>query len=134
MSNQIIWQPQALYQPGYSFGILLNPKFAEEMFNSKLSREKYQIIQELPRELKKKKKQDPYIFHENTCFIRQINLNAGDGRWLSLDDACGGAKPNFNKPINYSTHNFDYRTSSSDVVTLMGLFDLWVGYSELLKE
>ena len=134
MSNQIIWQPQYLYQEGHGFGILLNPEFAEEMFNAELSREKYRRMQELPKELMGFQNHEPYIFHENTCFIRQINLNAGDGKWLSLDDACGGSKPDFNKPIKYSTHNFDYRTTSSDVVKLMGLFDLWVEYSALLKE
>ncbi|MBU2104807.1 MAG: hypothetical protein KKF67_03470 [Nanoarchaeota archaeon] len=134
MSNQIIWQPQKLYQPGYDFEILLNSEFAEEMFNSKLSKEKYQRMQKLPKELMGFQNHEPYIFHENTCFIRRINLNAGNGKWLSLDDACGGAKPDFAKPLKYSTRNFDYRTSYSDVVTLMGLFDLWVEYSGLLKE
>ena len=134
MDNKIIWQPQAIYQSGYDFGILLNSEFAEEMFNSELSREKYQRMQELPKKLMGFRNPEPYIFHQNTCFLRQINLNAGDGKWLSLDDACGGLKPNFNKLIKYSTHNFDYKTSSSNVMTLMGLFDLWVEYSELLKE
>ena len=134
MGNQIIWQPQGLYQSGYSFGIILNPKFAEKMFNLELSEDKYQKMQELPKELMGFKYPDPYIFHKDTCFIRQINLNAGSGKWLSLDDACGGAKPNFDKPIKYSTHNFDYGTTSSDVMILMGLFDLWVEYSKLLKE
>ena len=134
MNNQIVWQPQALYQPCYDFGILLNSEFAEKMFNSELSKEKYQRIQELPKELMDFKNPEPYIFHNNTCFLRQINLNAGDGKLLSLDDACGGAKPNFDKPIRYSTHNLDYKASSLDVLTLMGLFDLWVEYSELLRE
>ncbi len=124
MDNQIIWQPQALYQQGYDFGILLSSEFAEKMFNSELSKEEYKRIQELPKELMNFKNPAPYIFHKDTFFLRQINLNAGDGKWLSLDDACGGAKPNFDKPIKYSTHNFDYRASSSDVITLMGLFDL----------
>ena len=134
MDNQIIWQPQTIYQPGYGFGIVLNSEFAEEMFNSELSRKKYQKMQGLPKELMGFRDPEPYIFHENTCFLRQINLNAGDGKWLSLDDTCGGAKPNFNKPVKYSTHNFDYRPSASDVLTMMGLFDLWVEYSDLLKE
>ena len=91
---------------------MLNSEFAERMFNSGLSKEKYQRMQELPKELMNFKNPEPYIFHDNTCFLRQINLNAGDGKWLSLDDACGGTKPNFNKPVKYSTHNFDYRTST----------------------
>ena len=78
MKNQIIWQPQGLYQPGYDFGILLNPEFAKEMFNLKLSRKKYQKMQKLPKELMGFKKPDPYIFHKDTCFISQINLNAGN--------------------------------------------------------
>lgn len=134
MENPIIWQPHAIYQPGYSFGILLNPEFAREMFKSKLSRENYQKFQELPRKLMGFPKLEPYIFHKDTCFIRQINLEAGDGKWLSLDDACGGAEPDFDKPIVYSTHNFDYKTTSSEVVILLGLFDLWIEYSNLLKE
>ena len=126
MANQIIWQPQKIYQPGYDFDILLDSEFAKEMFNSELSQENYQKMQELPKKLMGFQKPEPYIFHKNTCFIRQINLNAEEGKWLYLDDACGGAKPNFDKPIKYSTHNFDYGTYSSDIVTLMGLFDLWV--------
>ncbi len=58
-------------------------------------------MQELPKELMGFKKPDPYIFHEDTCFLRQINLNVGDGKWLSLTDARDGAKPDFNKPVKY---------------------------------
>lgn len=134
MTNQIIWQPQRIYQPGYDFAILLDSKFAEDMFSSTLSKDKCQKMQQLPKELIGFKNPDPYIFHENTCFLRQINLDAGDGKWLSLDDACHGAKPNFNRPVKYSTHNFDYRTSSSDVMTLIALFEIWVEYSEQLKK
>jgi len=134
MINKLIWQPQSIYQQGHSFGILLDPEFAKEMFNSELSSERYKQMQNLPKKLMGFTKPEPYIFHEGTCFIRQINLDPGNGRWLSLEDACGGAKPNFEKPIKYLTHNFDYRTTSSDVLTLMGLFDLWVEYSEYLKD
>ena len=134
MNNPIIWQPLHLYEPGHSFAILLDPKFAETMLNSKLSIEKYKRIQELPQELMGIKISEPYRFHKDTCFLRQINLNAGDGKWLSLDEVCAGTEPNFNNPIKYSTHNFDYRTTSSDVVTLMRLFDLWVEYSNVLRK
>ena len=132
MGNQIIWQPKDLYQSGCSFSILLDPTFAKEMFDSKLSEEKYQKMQELPKKLMSFKYPDTYVFHEDTCLIRRINLYPGNGQWLSMDDVCGGV--NFDKPIKYSTHNFDSRISSSDVTTLMGLFELWIEYSELLKK
>ncbi len=123
MDNNIIWQPCSIYQPGYSFGILLDKEFAKEMFNSKLSPENYQRMQCLPKELMGFTNPEPYRFHGDTCFVRQINLHVGDGKFLSLENACGGAKP-----------NFDYRTSSSDVLTLMGLFDLWVEFSECIRD
>ena len=134
MENQIIWQPQSIYQPGFSFCILLNPEFAREMFNSKLSSKNYQRMQELPKKIMGFSKPEPYIFHKDTCFIRQINLNAGDGKWLSLEDACCGAEPNFDKLIKYSTHNLDYRHNPEDTLTLMGLFNLWIEYSKYTKE
>jgi hypothetical protein len=133
MENQILWQPQALYQPGHSFSILLHHEFAREMYDSALSVEKYTRMQSLPKELMRFSASEPYIFLKNTCLISQINCDGGEGRWLSLDDALGGAEPDFRKSLSYSTHNLE-RATSSDVVTLMGLFDLWVEYSGLLKE
>ena len=134
MANRIVWQPQELYQPGYSFRILLDPNFAKEMFEAELTREKYERFQKLPKELMAFSNPDPYRFHPDTCFVRQINLSVGDGKWLALDDAGGGAKPDFKRPVSYSTHGFDCKTTSLDVVVLMGLFDLWIEYSDILKK
>ncbi len=132
MSNQIIWQPQNLYQPGYNFEILLNPEFARQMYESELTRENYQEMQDLPKKLLGFEKPEPYIFRGNTCLVSQINLDAGAGRWLNLE-ATPDTKPKFDKSVKYSTHNFD-TACSSDVLTLMSLFDLWVEYSELIRE
>jgi len=131
--GELIWQPKYIYQPEWNdFQILLNPKFAEEMFNSKLTEQKYKMIQDLPKNIMGFRNPDPYFFHKGNCFLRQITLHGGDGKWLALDNL-GGRNPDFNRPIKYFTHNLDYRPSASDVKTLMGLFDLYVEYSELLK-
>jgi len=135
MDDRIIWQPQGIYQSeGYSFSILLDPGFAKEMLESKLTKENYKRMQDLPRRLMNFPRPEPYIFHEDTCFVRQITLHGGDGKWLSLDDACGGKVPDLSKPVKYSTHNMDCRTTAAESVILMGLFDLWIEYSAFLKE
>lgn len=134
MNNKLIWQVADIYQKGYDFSILLNPEFGKEMLESKLSRESYERIQELPKELMDfKSNPEPYIFHEDTCFLRQINLDSGNGKWLSLENVLCGTKPDLKKIIKYSTHNFDYMTNSSDVLTMIGLFDLYISYSEHLR-
>jgi len=129
MSNRIIWQAKNLYQPGYGFDILLNPEFAKEMFDSELYQKNHKRMQELSKEFINTSITDPYIFHKETCLIKQINI-PGDGIWLSLENQI----PNFNKPLEYSTHNTNYRYSPSDALTLMKLFDLWVEYSKELKD
>ncbi|MBD3361991.1 hypothetical protein GF358_04345 [Candidatus Woesearchaeota archaeon] len=130
MSERIIWQPTSLYGESYNFRVLLDPEFAREMCSSKLTRENYQNMQNLPRKLMNFSGSDPYIFHEDTCFVRQINVRAGDGKWLAVD-GLEGRLPDFSEPINYSTHNIDY---PSEALDLMRLFDLWIEYSDLLKE
>ena len=133
MEDRVIWQPLSIYQPGFSFDILLDTEFAKETFDLKLSRKNRESVQQLPGRLMNFEKPEPYIFHKDTYFITQINLNAGDGKWLSLDKALMGRDPDFDDPIKYSTHNFDYRTTSADVLVLMGLFDMWVEYFETMK-
>lgn len=132
MSNKIIWQPGGVYQPGYDFNIILNAEFAKKTFNYSLSQKKRTQMLALPRELMGFEHSEPYRFHEDTLFLRQVNIQPGHGKWLSLDDAFGGAAPDFSKPVKYSTHNFDFRTSSFDVITALSLFEIWAEYSKIL--
>jgi hypothetical protein len=136
MTNELIWQPFGLYQQqgNYDFGIMLNPEFARKTINAILSQTVSARIQKLPEEYFGFKGIEPYIFHENTCFVRQINVHGGDGKWLSLDNCCGGSFPRLDEPVKYSTHNLDYKPCSLDQVNLMRLFDLWVEYADIMIE
>ena len=134
MEHALIWQPVYLYQEGNDFGIVLDHAFAREMLDTELPRDAYRRIQELPGELMGFRDPEPYTFHANTCLLREVNLSAGDGKWLSIEHAAGGAVPALDRPLRYATHNLDYRPSASDVTTLLGLFDIWVSYAELLKD
>lgn len=132
--NTIIWQPKYLSQKCPDFDILLDRKFAEEMFKVKLG-ENQRRINQLGEDIAKYFKYvqpSPYIFEGNTAFIRQINLDAGEGKWLNLERHFG-AIPDFSKPepLQYKTHNL---STTFDTLALLALFDRWIFCSSILKE
>lgn len=133
--NTIIWQPKYLSQRNRNFDILIDRKFAEEMFKVKLGDEPRRIMNQLGEDVAKDFKYvqpPPYIFEGNTAFVRQINLNAGEGKWLELEGHFG-AIPDFSRlePLQYKTHNL---ITTSDTLALLALFDRWIFYSSTLKE
>jgi hypothetical protein len=133
MEKKLIWQPYSVYQPSYDFGILLDPAFAHEMFSAKLSPENRQRIQEFANEQIKERgynPREPYYFHENTCLVRQFNIDGSAGKWLEIEDQ-HGREPDFEDIIKYSSHNLD---CPHDAYALMMLFDLWVEYSQIIKK
>ncbi len=133
MCEKIIWQPKGIYQKGKDFRIILNHEFANEMINSRLSRKDYLSLQELPMETMGVQIKEPYIFYKDTLFLKQINLRARDGKWLTLENFQGEEKSAFRNQLKYSTHNLDYRPSERDIEILLGLFDLWIEYSPIIK-
>lgn len=132
MERKLVWMPYGLYQPTHDFGILLNPGFAKETYRSKLPEEKRTKFQKLASELIKGEKYhelNPFIFHEDSYFVRQINIDAGNGKWLAVDGLYG-RKPDFRHIISYSSHNLD---TIFDQSYLTRLFDMWVEHAEILK-
>ena len=132
--NTIIWQPKYLSQRNRNFDILLDRKFAEGIFKVKLG-ENQRRMNQLGEDIAKYFKyrvSSPYIFEGDTAFIRQIHLDAGEGKWLELEGHFG-AIPDFSKlePLQYKTHNL---STTSDTLALLALFDRWIFYSDTLKE
>lgn len=132
--NTIIWQLKYLSQKCPDFDILFDRKFAGEMFKVKLG-ENQRRMNQLGEDIAKYFKYvqlSPYIFEGDTAFVRQINLNAGEGKWLTLEGHFG-AIPDFSKlePLQYKTNNL---STTSDTLVLLALFDRWIFYSDTLKE
>ena len=130
MNSSLIWQPRSMHQSTNEFGILLDSRFAKEMLERKMSKEGYQRMFKMPKEFGIIEQLNPYIFHEDSCLLRQITIKDGTGKWLALETMFGEI-PGFDKPFKYSTHNFD-RAKDSDVKTILSLFDLYVTYSGIL--
>ncbi|MBI2110005.1 hypothetical protein HYT58_02430 [Candidatus Woesearchaeota archaeon] len=131
--DKIVWQPIALHQPSYEFGIILDETFAKEMVKTNLSQESQRRMNDLGTEVITRFGHNwtiPYIFHENTAFVSQFSLGV-NGVWLALDNWYDLLKIPENKdPIKYSSHNVD---TSSQAYSLMALVDFWVEYAETLK-
>ena len=133
--DNIVWQPTHLHQPHHDFEILLSRPFAKEMLETTLTPEAQRQMNDLGTEVLKRFKascSSPYIFHENTAFVRQFTLNGSKGTWLELDGQYGQA-PDLSKPepLKYTTKNMD---SSFDTLGLLCLFEQWIYYSSTLKE
>ena len=77
-NDNIICQPTHLYQPHHDFEILLSRQFAGEMLEVILTTEMQCRMNELGAGIIKRFRysgNSPYMFHENTAFVRQITLN-----------------------------------------------------------
>lgn len=132
--DNIVWQPTHLHQPHHDFKIYLKSDFAKEMLETTITHEIERQMNEHGKGLLKRlgySSSSPYIFHEDTALVTQLNLDAGRGTWLSLNTHFG-ALPDLSKEefIVYDTHNMD---TSSDTKALLALFDMYVYYSKLLK-
>ncbi len=133
-NDNIIWQPTHLYQEHNSFEILLSRQFAIEMIEVTLSPKIQNRMNELGEEIAKRFRYgelSPYRFHEDTAFVRQININGGKGIWLALEGQFGNAPdPTITRPLKYTNNNMD---SSFDTLSLLCLFDQWISFAETLK-
>jgi hypothetical protein len=92
--NKIVWQPRAIYQPTYNFGIVVKRDFAEEMINCHISDEKRKWLNKLGEDAIKKlghNNPNPYHFDEKNAFVRDFSLGE-NGVWLELD-RCFGKSP-----------------------------------------
>jgi len=135
MIKKIVWQPRAIYQPGYNLGIYLDRDFAKEMIKAEIPMEKQNITNKLGYEMLKEKGHDwhhPYFFYGDTAFVIQFSLGE-NGVWLAVDGLYGESPLKVYKSdnIEYSSHNVDNLSQRN---ALMALVDLWVEYSDILKE
>ena len=133
--DNIIWQPTHLHQKHHDFEILLSRQFAGEMLEVILTQETNRQINDMGENIAKRFQyltSSPYRFHENSAFVRQINLDGGRGTWLALEEQYGRV-PDLTKkePLRYTTHNMD---SSFDTLGLLCLFEQWIYYSSILKD
>jgi len=138
MNNEIIWQPTAVYQPTYEFGILLDRKFAHEMLETTVSKEEQDSMNKLANETLKRKGEkwvNPLRFYENTGLVTNFYIG-NNGTWLELE-RCLNIKedldrnPDKKDPLEYCSHNVD---SSREAIALMALVDQWVTYADVLKD
>jgi hypothetical protein len=134
MIEKIIWQPVGLYQPGHSFQANLDREFAVDMANTTISKNTQNAMNKMGSECYKGygfSTYKPYLFHENTGFVRQINLKAGDGVCLAVSDLYGKAPDmSSDRPLVYDTHNV---SNLDDKIALLSLFDNWISYCDILK-
>lgn len=130
--EKLIWQP--VFCSGYDFKVCLDEVFAREMIRSQVPIKKLERMNQLANEDLKRWKMnclDPYSFHGDSCFLRQIYLS--EGRWLATDYH---SRTNLLKdkillkPIEYNSHNVD---TPRKAFILMALFDKWIKYSDVLK-
>jgi len=80
-----------------------------------------------------KKWYEPYLFHENSLLISQINIES-DGRWLasSRDDILelDKEKP-FNNFVRYNSHNID---TPEQAYALLALFTRWLDFTKCFTD
>ncbi|HIH10565.1 TPA: hypothetical protein HA241_00060 [Candidatus Woesearchaeota archaeon] len=128
----IIWQPIALYQPGFNFDIVLDDRFAEEMIKTNLSQSVQERMNGLGTDLTTRLGHSwlsPFTFYESTAFVSQFSLGQ-NGVWLVVDNYFKKEQLEDKKAVRYTTHNVD---NSSQAYALMALVDLWVSYADTLK-
>ena len=133
--SELIWQTERVWD-GPEFKILLDRDFAIKMADCKISTEKERRMQELGSREIKGIGMEPYLFHNGSCLVDQINLGM-DGKWLAtnnqemrkLEERRRGRR--YHGAIVYNSHNLMAR---SDAHKLISLFDIWVHYSGQLTD
>lgn len=127
----LIWQPVKISDPHHDFEILLNTEFARRMYEKTLTLKQQQRYNMLGEEFLKKYigyQPSPYLFHENTAFVRQFSINGGNGQWLELEGMFGELPNLYQKePLVYTSKEMD---SITDAYAIWGLIDIWVKYSK----
>jgi hypothetical protein len=133
MKNKLVWQIENLAASnGPCFSVNLDKDFAIEMFNTKLSERQHKILNDKALERFKINYSEPFQFEEGTAFVKGFYLGE-NGVWLHADSHNLNylRKGNLKENIEYSTHNVDLRDQTH---RLIGLFDMWVYYSDLIKD
>ena len=109
----------------------------KEMFDAKLDPERERAFNNLADEMLKRRFDiswpESFQFHEDTAFVSGFYLGR-NGLWLSTNYTnIESLEKGENKkdPIEYFAHNADIMKES---YALMALVDMWVQYSESLKE
>jgi len=127
--RKLIWQPEGIRQSTSQFKIRLAGDFALETLQ--MIGTDYRVrFQEMAEEISRPRgcsNRNPFIFHEDTYFARQINLGTG-GTSLTVDDLAG--KTPSGKDLIYTFHN----ATEKDAITAMKLFELWVDYKDATRE
>jgi hypothetical protein len=129
MDDKTVWQPTALYQPGYEFGILLDPDLALRMLSTELDSRTKENLKKLGLETIVRmgyNYPEPYLFYGNSWLVQEFDIG-NNGKWLSLDSS--QRLDNIRIPLKYSSHNVD---TSKEAYALMALVDRWVEYFNLL--
>ena len=134
MSEQrIVWQPEFVTDD-YEFRIYLDPEFAREMIEARISPEKQKRLNEIANEELKRLRYswiDPYEFHGHSAFVQQVYIGR-NGKWLSASRATvEGVIAGKAEPVIYHSHNVD---GSADALTLIRLFNKWIWYSDVITE
>jgi len=136
MDKKVVWQPMAVYQPSYDFGIYLDRTFAKEMLSAKVSEEKQSRMNKSALETLVRLEFNypvPLSFHRNTGLVTEFNIGSGE-TWLTIDSGDKYSLLNQedeNKLIKYSSHNVD---NASKAYALMALVDRWAEYPDILIE
>ena len=132
MSN-IIWQPYI--SSAQEFNVSLDVKFAKKMISAKIGAEHQEAMNKLGRyEFKKHNfTQNPYLFHEDTAFVRQIYIGS-NGVWLATNLTMMESLLEDDKDlkeVKYYSHNAD---TSSDKHVLLALFSKWIEFSDCMTK
>ena len=134
MEDKIVWQPSLGSK--YGFEVRLDRAFARDTVQAKIPAENQKRLNVLAYEELKRFRinyQEPYRFHEDSCFVREFHLGM-NGIWLTTDHYTVSQlvkdDPSLKK-VNYHSHNVDV---ARDAFALMTLVDIWVKYSDILKE
>src|SRR3989338_2243666 len=114
MRGKIIWQPH--FGPKCDLSVDLDRFFAREMIDARILLTKQNRMNQLASEQLKRLNEnllEPYIFHEDSCFVSQFNLGY-NGVWLAADGVRDLIQPREEeKPIKYYSHNVDTYSSIS---------------------
>lgn len=124
--DRIVWQPCLHATP--DLGILLDGELARKAYEQDPHAEHLNMIGEKILRRHGFAGVSPYIFDKG--LVRQINVDAGEGKWLALD-GMRGQVPDFSRTIEYSTHNFG---TLDDTLCLLKLFDEWIQMATVLSK
>jgi len=129
--EKIIWQPSLGY---YEFNISLDKDFARDMLLAKIPAKNQDALNQVAnRELERLKIgwKNPYSFHEDSCFVKQIYIGSNGVGLSTNHQTINNLLKNGADKVKYYSHNVDY---TSQQHALMILFEKWVDYSDVIKK